>query len=48
LVEQEWPARWGRYHPMALDDTKLHRTSAQGWGTCTFHGPIGKTHQDME
>ena len=21
LVEQEHPARWGRYHPVAIDDT---------------------------
>src|SRR5262245_46682603 len=27
LIEQEQPARWVRYHPVALDDTKLHRTS---------------------
>jgi hypothetical protein len=37
LVEQEHPARWGRYHPVAVDDTKEHRTSADVWGTCTFH-----------
>lgn len=37
LVEQEHPARWGRYQPVALDDTKEHRTSADVWGTCTFH-----------
>jgi hypothetical protein len=37
LIEQERPARWGRYHPVALDDTKLHRTSAKVWGPCTFH-----------
>jgi DDE superfamily endonuclease len=37
LIEQERPARWGRYHPVAVDDTKLHRTSANVWGTCTFH-----------
>jgi hypothetical protein len=37
LIEQERPARWGRYHPVAIDDTKLHRTSAKVWGTCTFH-----------
>jgi DDE superfamily endonuclease len=36
-IEQERPARWGHYHPVALDDTKLHRTSAKVWGTCTFH-----------
>jgi len=37
LVEHEHPARWGRYHPVAIDDTKEHRTSADVWGTCTFH-----------
>jgi hypothetical protein len=37
LVEQEHPARWGGYHPVAVDDTKEHRTSADVWGTCTFH-----------
>ena len=37
LLEQARPARWGRYHPVAVDDTKRHRTSKQVWGTCTFH-----------
>jgi DDE superfamily endonuclease len=37
LLEQERPARWGRYHPVALDDTKGHRTSKKVWGTCSFH-----------
>lgn len=37
LIEQERPARWGRYHPVALDDTKEHRTRKQVWGVCTFH-----------
>ncbi len=37
LVEPEHPARWGGYHPVAIDDTKEHRTSADVWGTCTFH-----------
>jgi hypothetical protein len=37
LIERERPARWGPYHPVAIDDTKLHRTSKQVWGTCTFH-----------
>jgi DDE superfamily endonuclease len=37
LIERERPARWGRYHPVALDDTTLHRTSAKVWGPCTFH-----------
>jgi hypothetical protein len=37
VVEQEHAARWGGYHPVAIDDTKEHRTSADVWGTCTFH-----------
>jgi hypothetical protein len=37
LIEQERPARWGRDHPVALDDTQLPRTSAKVWGTCTLH-----------
>jgi DDE superfamily endonuclease len=37
LLAQEWPARWGCYHLVAVDDTKLHCTSNQVWGTCTFH-----------
>jgi hypothetical protein len=37
LIAQERPARWGRDRPVALDDTKLHRTSAKVWGTCTVH-----------
>jgi DDE superfamily endonuclease len=37
LLEQERPARWGGYHPVAVDDTELHRTSKQVGGTCTFH-----------
>jgi hypothetical protein len=29
--------RWYGYHVWAGDDTKVHRSSAQVWGTCTFH-----------
>ncbi len=36
LLERERPARRGRYHPVAIDDTKGHRTSKKVWGTCTF------------
>ena len=25
-IEHEAPARWGGYHPVAVDDIKLHRT----------------------
>jgi hypothetical protein len=37
LVERERPVRWGGYRPVAVDDTKSHRTSAKVWGVCTFH-----------
>ena len=29
--------RWYGYCVSALDDTKVHRSSADVWGTCTFH-----------
>jgi len=28
---------WHGYHVAALDDTKVHRSGAHVWGTCTFH-----------
>lgn len=37
LIERECAARLGGYRPVAIDDTKEHRTSADVWGTCTFH-----------
>lgn len=37
LIERERPVRWNNYRPVALDDTKSHRTSEQVWGVCTFH-----------
>jgi DDE superfamily endonuclease len=37
VLEHEQPARWGPDHPVAIDDTKGHRTSKKVWGTCTFH-----------
>ncbi len=36
-VDERRPRRCGRYRTVALDDTKEHRTSADVWGTCTFH-----------
>jgi DDE superfamily endonuclease len=30
-------ACWYGYHVWAGDDTKVHRSSQQVWGTCTFH-----------
>ena len=28
---------------IAVDDTKLHRTSQNVWGSCTFHEPAGRS-----
>lgn len=43
LIEERQPARFAGYHPVALDDTKEHRTSGAVWGTCTFHEPAGRS-----
>jgi len=43
LIEEQQPARFAGYHPVALDDTKEHRSSASVWGTCTFHEPAGRS-----
>ena len=43
LVEAEKPARFAGFHPVALDDTKEHRTSKNVWGTCTFFEPAGRS-----
>jgi hypothetical protein len=35
---EEAPGRtWHGYHVCAVDDTKVHRSGAHVWGTCTFH-----------
>src|SRR5260370_33088298 len=45
--------RWYGYCVSAVDDTKVHRSSADVWGTCTFHeytarcpnpGSTGRAH----
>ena len=36
LIERERPVNWHGYRPVALDDTKSHRTSKKVWGVCTF------------
>jgi len=48
LIERERPARWGGYHPVAVDDTKLHRTSGGVWGTCTFHESAARSPNRAE
>jgi DDE superfamily endonuclease len=47
-LERERPARWGGYHPVALEDTKLHRTSKQVWGTCTCHAASARSPNRAE
>jgi hypothetical protein len=37
LIEQAPGRIWYGYHVSAADDTKVHRSSEQVWGTCTFH-----------
>ena len=48
LIERECAARWGGYHPVAVDDTKLHRTSGGVWGTCTFHESAARSPNRAE
>jgi hypothetical protein len=36
-IERLLYCRWHGYRVWAGDDTKVHRTSAHVWGTCTFH-----------
>jgi len=48
LIEHEAPARWGGYHSVAVDDTKLHRTSEDVWGTCTFHESTARSPNRAE
>jgi hypothetical protein len=48
LIERERPARWGGYHPVALDDTKRHRTRAKIWGTGTVHEARARRPQRAE
>src|SRR4051812_4816070 len=37
LVEQAPGRIWHGYHVSAVDDTKVHRSGEDVWGTCTFH-----------
>jgi DDE superfamily endonuclease len=48
VIEEQQPARWAGYHPVALDDTKEHRTSEKVWGTCTFHEPASRSPNRAE
>ena len=48
LIEREHPSPWARYRCVALDDTKEHRTSADVWGTCTFHESTARSPNRAE
>jgi hypothetical protein len=37
LIEEAPGRLWHGYHVWAGDDTKVHRSSKEVWGTCTFH-----------
>jgi hypothetical protein len=37
LVEKAPGRTWHGYHVAAVDDTKVHRSGSDVWGTCTFH-----------
>ena len=37
LIENAPGRLWYGYHVSAVDDTKVHRSGADVWGTCTFH-----------
>jgi hypothetical protein len=48
LIEEVHPPRFAGYHPVAIDDTKEHRTSETVWGTCTFHEPASRSPNRAE
>jgi hypothetical protein len=37
LIETAPGRIWHGFHVSAVDDTKVHRSSPEVWGTCTFH-----------
>jgi DDE superfamily endonuclease len=37
LIETAPGRTWHGYHVSAVDDTKVHRSGRDVWGTCTFH-----------
>jgi hypothetical protein len=48
LLGDQQPVRWGKYRVVAVDDTKEHRTSAEVWGTCTFHESTARSPNRAE
>jgi hypothetical protein len=47
-IDRREPRRWGKYRVWAVDDTKEHRTSADVWGTCTFHESTARSPNRAE
>jgi hypothetical protein len=47
-IADHQPLRWGGYRVVAIDDTKEHRTSADVWGTCTFHESAARSPNRAE
>jgi hypothetical protein len=42
-ILEDAPGRlWYGYHVWAGDDSKVHRSSKEVWGTCTFHEPSAR------
>jgi hypothetical protein len=48
VIELKQPARWGRYYPVAVDDTKVHRASKPVWGICMFHEASARSANRMD
>ena len=41
-IAEAHPTLWHDYRVAAVDDTKVHRTSEEVWGVCTFHEPAAR------
>ena len=41
-IAETHPDLWHDYRVTAVDDTKIHRTSENVWGVCTFHEPAAR------
>jgi len=47
-IAETWPEPWRGYAVVAVDDTKVHRTSGHVWGVCTFHEPSARSPNRAE
>ncbi len=47
-IAETWPEPWRGYAVVAVDDTKVHRTSGRVWGVCTFHEPSARSPNRAE